>query len=401
MLTKSKKGIFATLAVLTLVTATALTGCGDGASTSSSGDTIQIGALVDKSGKGADWGRKNEIAMNIAVEEINASGGINGSPIELLVRDTNGRNEEAVNLTRSLAGQGVAAIVGPFFSGECEVAFPQANQLQVPIISPSSAKAGISENNRPWAFRNSMTDDKLLREATPRFVKAFDVKTVVVLHDERDAWSKAVGTDDLPREFKAAGVEILNEGNYFSFNTGETNFSAIVTQVRNLNPDAIAFGGLYNEAAAFAREMERQGLKIPVLGGVGMYAGALIQQGGTAVENFVATSSWNVDSEDEQARSFVEKFKPQAAQITPADPLPGSFEANHYETIYMIAHVLEQAGVDHTTPTEEVRLALRDGFANLKDFKGITGLTSIDEKGDGIKTIYPLVVREGRFEILE
>ncbi|ABZ83681.1 branched-chain amino acid abc transporter, amino acid-binding protein [Heliomicrobium modesticaldum Ice1] len=399
------------MSILSLLTATMLAGCGGGSSStaktgggsagSSSGNVVKIGALVDKSGKGADWGKKNEIAARIAVDEINAAGGINGAKIELVVKDTGGKNEDAVNLTRTLADEGVAAIVGPFFSGECEVAFPQANKLGVPIISPSSAKAGVSEKNRPWAFRNSMTDDKLLRDATPLFVKAYNVKTVAVIHDEKDAWSKAVGSTDLPREFKAAGVNIVNEGNYLTYKTGETNFAAIVTQIKTMNPDAIAFGGLYNEAASFAKEMERQGLKKPVLGGVGMYSAALIQQGGKAVEDFVATSCFNVYADNPRVKSFVDKFKPEAAKITPADDLPGSFEAQFYETFYMISNVLKKANKNGSTPVADLRNTIKDGLANLKDFEGLTGKTSIDDKGDGIKASYPMVVKNGKYEVLK
>ncbi|MBM7867717.1 ABC transporter substrate-binding protein [Heliobacterium gestii] len=399
------------MSILCMLTATLLAGCGGGSSLAaktgggsagnSAGKGIKIGALVDKSGKGADWGKKNEIAAKIAVDEINAAGGINGSKIELVVKDTGGKNEEAVNLTRTLAEEGVAAIVGPFFSGECEVAFPQANKLSVPIISPSSAKAGVSEKNRPWAFRNSMTDDKLLHDATPRFVNAYNVKAVAVIHDEKDAWSKAVGTTDLPREFKALGVTIVNEGNFLTYKTGETNFAAIVTQIKTLNPDAIAFGGLYNEAASFAKEMERQGLKKPLLGGVGMYSAALIQQGGKAVEDFVATSCFNVYTDNARVKSFVDKFKPEAAKITPADDLPGSFEAQFYETFSMLADVLKKANKTDASPVAELRGAVKDGLSGLKDFEGVTGKTSMDEKGDGVKANYPMVVKNGKYEVLK
>lgn len=398
-----KKGI----AAASLLTGMMLTACGGNTATQGNGTgnskdakPIKIGVLVDKTGKGADWGKKQEIAANIAADEINAAGGINGSKIELIFKDTGGKNEAAVKLTRDLDQEKVAAIAGPFFSGECEVAFPVANQLKVPIISASSAKPGVSANNRPWAFRNSMTDDKLLNNAIPKFVKQFNVKTIAIVHDEQDAWSKSVGTALFPQIIKKNNVQILNQNDLITFKTGTTDFSAAVTKLKSLNPDAIAFGGLYGEAASFAKEMERQGFKKPVIGGVGMYSAALIQQGGKSVENFVATADWNPDKPDPKVKTFVEKFTPIAQKITPADPSPGHFEANMYETIHVMAETLKKANKNGSTDLADLRETIKQGWSTLKGYPGITGTFNIDSAGDGDKENYPLIIKNGKYEIL-
>jgi branched-chain amino acid transport system substrate-binding protein len=389
-----------------------IAGCGaseEGKSSSNSGDSsggnktpIKIGALVPKSGAGADWGKKQEIAMKIALDEINKSGGINGSPLEIVFQDTGSDKQQAVTLTRKFATEDkVAAIIGPFFSGECEVTFPQANQLKVPIISASSAKPGVSAANRPWAFRNTMTDDKLLSEAVPKFIKKYNIKKIAIIHDAKDAWSVSVGTKLIGPLFEKNGVKVINAGDLITYQTGDTDFTAQVTKLKQFKPDAIAIGGLYQEAASIAKEMKRQSLNVPAIGGVGMYSAGLIQQGEDAVEGWVATSTWWAERPDPKVQSFVDTFKPEAGKITPKDPYPGLFDANTYEVVVMVADILKQANLDGGKSTEDLRNAIKDGFTNLKGYQSITGTTDIDGNGDGVKSIYPLIIKDGKYIVLE
>src|SRR5690606_9969783 len=138
------------------------------------------------------------------------------------------KNEEAVTLTREMIRKGVAAIAGPYFSGEAEVAFPIANREGVPIISSSAAKPGITDNNRPWAFRNAISNDKLMEVTVPAFAKYYNVTKFAILYDEKDAVSKSDGTDVLPKAIESNGYEIINKNEPITFKTGDTDFSAIV-----------------------------------------------------------------------------------------------------------------------------------------------------------------------------
>jgi len=122
---------------------------------------VKIGILMPLSGKGASYGQHQETAMKMALEELEKTG-IKGEKVEAVVYDTRGENSEAINLTRKLiSNDKVLAIIGPFFSAECEVAFPIAVQNKTPIITASSAKPGIATKNRPWAFRNALSSDQM------------------------------------------------------------------------------------------------------------------------------------------------------------------------------------------------------------------------------------------------
>ena len=114
----------------------------------------KIGVLMPLSGKGASYGAHQQVAVKMFQDK--------GGALTLVVYDTRGENTDAINLTRKLIGSDhVVAIVGPLFSGESEVTFPVAVQGKTPIITPTSAKPGIAAANRPWAFRNALTSDKL------------------------------------------------------------------------------------------------------------------------------------------------------------------------------------------------------------------------------------------------
>lgn len=391
----------------------AVVGCGSSGtekSTSETGKTavekqvepLKIGVLTGLTGKGADWGKKQKVALEIVEQELNKSGGINGNPVKFIIYDTGGENQQAVILSRKLADEDkVLAILGPYFSGESEVAFPQANEMKIPIISPTSAKPGISAANRPWAFRNSMTDDKMLITALPIFLKKYPVNNIVLVSDMKDAISKSFGTQTLPAAIKATpGLAMLRDGQPITFNTGDTDFSAQVSTLKQLKPEAVGIGGLYQDCATLAREMKRQGVNIPVLGNVGMYSDALIEQGGDAVEGWVALSNYWPNSPDPKVQEFNAKFK-TVAQAAGISPNPDSFAACMYDTAMITVDIIRKNNITAKTPVEEARLAIKDGWTTVKDFEGVMGKTSMDEVGDGIKEVYALIVKDGKWDRLE
>lgn len=362
---------------------------------------VKIGVLVPKTGKGKDWGLKTEIAYKIAANEINNNGGINGSPLELIIEDTGGKNEEAVTLTREMIRKGVAAIAGPYFSGEAEVAYPIANKEGVPIISSSAAKPGITDNNRPWAFRNAMSNDKLMEVTVPAFAKHYNVSKFAIIYDEKDAVSKSDGTDVLPKAIENNGYVIVNKNEPITFKTGDTDFSAIVTKLKGMNPEAIAFGGLYQEGLNFAKELKRQGLNVPVIGTVGLFSMALLEEGGADVEGWVVPSFFNTFSDDARVVQFIVQFEPEAVKYTPNSTLPDAFNASAYDTMHIIAKSLIDKGLNGDASLDEQRQAIREGWEGLKDYKGITGNTTILENGDAQKQVYVLIIDNGEYKEIQ
>ena len=159
--------------------------------------------MVPLTGKGAEWGQAAKISMDIAVDEINAKGGVGGVPIDLICYDTQTLEAEGLKtVSRLVERDKVLAISGPCFSSVFETIAPQLDQLKTVINSYCSAKPGLSDMSN-WAFRNTLTSDKQLKPVVAAWVKEYQPKKVVIIYDAEDAVSKAEGVKILPALLKA------------------------------------------------------------------------------------------------------------------------------------------------------------------------------------------------------
>ena len=224
-------------------------------------DQITVGAIVPSSGPFAEWGRTNTTTLNLLEKQVNEAGGIAGRKLKIVIYDDGAKPAEAANALRKLAGDDkVLAVAGPLTSSTCEVTFPVANEMKIVSTSQASSKPGVAKANRPWAFRNTVDEGILAKVSVPYFKKTFDVKTVAVIYDAKDAVSTAIATKIMPKVFASADIKVLNESDLISFNTGELDVSAQVTKLKGLNPDGVVIGADYSQAITVIREMKRQGL---------------------------------------------------------------------------------------------------------------------------------------------
>ncbi len=358
---------------------------------------VKFGLLVSKTQKGIAWGRKQEIAAQMAVAEIDKAGGINGSKIDLVIYDTAGENQQAVILTRKLATEDkVVAILGPVFSAEAAVAFAQAKQLEVPIISGSAAMPGLAGKNKPWAFTAQATDYKVQLIVSKRFVETYKVKRVAMLQDTKDGWSKFV-VKPMVESMTAAGATVINAEAPITFQTGDTDFSVQVTKLKSLNPDAVVFAGLYTEAAGIAREMKRQRVGIPAVGGMGMTDPQLIEQGQDSVEGWMVPTTFWPDAPDTKVRAFTATVTERAKTAVPDSPVPDKNVANMYDVVHITAKILRDAGMDGGTSLRDARAAIQKGWAGLRAYTGISGTLSMDPEHEADRSVLVLVVKDGRF----
>src|SRR5215218_8313723 len=158
------------------------------------GREIVLGAIVPSSGPFAEWGRTNTVTLKMLEKQVNDAGGVNGAKLKIVIYDDAARPAQATNSMRKLAGDDkVLAVAGPLTSSAAEVAFPVANQMKVVATSQASSKPGVAKLNRPWAFRNTIDEGILAKTTVPYFKKAFDVKTVAIIYDAKDATAATVG----------------------------------------------------------------------------------------------------------------------------------------------------------------------------------------------------------------
>jgi branched-chain amino acid transport system substrate-binding protein len=355
---------------------------------------VSIGILTPSSGKGASYGQQQQNAISMFMEKYADIGGKAGK-LKLVIYDTRGENTEAINLSRKLMDSDqVAAIVGPQFSAEAEVAFPLALRGETMMITPMAAKAGIASANRPWAFRFALTTENVYRPLLDAWLKkqATPIKTVVILMDAKDAVSSFDGKTVFPALLKEKGVTVLDT---VSFQTGDIDYSAQVTRAKALNADGIVVSALYNEAAHVVAELRKQGMAQPIVAGVGINDPRFIQIGGAATEGVMTGSDFFADNPKPAVAAWVKEYEERFKQK------PSNAAGQMYDTLYLMRECIKSTGVTGSELKSD-RVKLRDCWANMKDMEApLMGATSIDKNGDGTRIPTVLTVKGTAFVVAQ
>jgi branched-chain amino acid transport system substrate-binding protein len=365
-----------------------------------SGREIAIGAIVPSSGPFAEWGRTNTVALKMLEKQVNDAGGVNGAKLKIVIYDDAARPAQATNSMRKLAGDDkVLAVAGPLTSSAAEVAFPVANQMKLVATSQASSKPGVAKLNRPWAFRNTIDEGILAKTTVPYFKKAFDVKTVAIIYDAKDATAATVGQRIMPAVLKENGITIANENDLLSFNTGDLDVSAQVTKMKSLNPDGVMVSADYSQGITVIREMKRQGLIKPVVGATQLISSAILK---AAPEiPIVSPATFYATMKGERAEKFVAELQPLLRKESglPPEIEPSMYDANIYEIVSMYVDAVKKAGVSSKPEDLEAdRTKIRDHMAKLQGFEGLGGPIGFNDDGDAIKAFYIVQGQNGSWE---
>jgi branched-chain amino acid transport system substrate-binding protein len=367
------------------------------------GDEVLVGLLVPLTKKGASYGVQSRAATEVAVEEINANGGIRGRTLKMITLDTEGDNALGIQLARQLIDKHkVLAIHGPQWSAVSEAVFPICERSKLLCFSPTSTKPGVSAPYW-WAFRNTV-DENILVPQTLAWVQQHYpwVKTAALLTDIKDAYSKSLGHDVFRVKLPEVGIHVVEEVDYV---TGDTDFSAHITKIKAKNPDLIAVGGTWVETANMMKEAEKQELKVLWVGGVGFGNARLIENTGTASEGAVFNATYDKDDASETNQTYIRRLLEKVPKETPHWPA-----ANCYDTMKMLAHAIDQANIQNSQKSlTEDRMKVRNALAQIKDFPGITSadgkismIDMVDGKhvGDASKKGTLTQVQNGRFTVV-
>jgi branched-chain amino acid transport system substrate-binding protein len=369
--------MIATMAVLTLA------GCGGGGasnddSQSASGDVIKIGTLGPLTGNVATYGISVKNGVEIAVDEFNADGGIDGKEIKLFSEDTRGDQTEAASTANKLIQQdNVLAIVGGVISSETMTAGPISNDAKVVMISPSSTATGVPEIG-DYVFRNCLSDEVQAIQLAEYAANEMGIKKFAIIYHNNDYGLS------LKDAFEEKAKELAEVTNVEAYNEGESDFRAQLTKIKNYEPDALYIAGYYTEAAKIAQQAREQGLDVQILGADGFYSPKLIELGGDAVENVIFTAGFFTDDPAENVQSFVSAYKDKFGSE------PDMFAAQAYDAAKILLTAIKNSG-------GEGGEKLQSEMAKIKDFPGITGKTSFTSTGDALKDIIKLKVENGKF----
>lgn len=230
--------------------------------------------------------------------------------------------------------------------------------------------------------------------AIKKWIDYYKIKTAVIIYDAKDALAKSEATLVYPPILIKYGIKILDNLTYV---TGDIDFSAQITKINHLSPDGILIGGNPVEAANIVREARRQGMKQAFIGGGSTCTADLIRLGGKDVEGFFSGTHVWIERPDARMQKFVKNFMDKGKTIL-AGQKPDSGAVCIYDSVYITKEIIEKAKVtNRPDDLEKDREKIRDGWTNLTDFPGITGLTTMDKFGDGAGDNYVLMVKNGEF----
>jgi len=364
------------------------------------GREIVIGAVVPSSGPFAEWGRANTTTLQMLEKQINGSGGINGAKLRISILDDATKPAQATNDLRKLAGDDkVLAVAGPLTSSAAEVTFPVANEMKVVATSQASSKPGVAKLNRPWAFRNTIDEGVLGRTTVPFYKKAFNIKSVAIIFDAKDATAATVGSKIMPGLMRENDIEVLNATDPLSFNTGDLDVSAQVTKMKALNPDGVVVSADYSQAVTVIREMKRQGMVKPVVGSTQLISSAILK---AAPEiPIVAPATFYATMKGDKPEAFVNELQPLLRKTSglPPEIEPSMYDANIYEIVSIYIDAIKASGV--TGKPEDLdadRARIRDYMAKLASFPGLGGSIGFNDDGDAIKAFYVLQGENGAWQ---
>jgi branched-chain amino acid transport system substrate-binding protein len=365
---------------------------------------IKIGVAFGLTGMWSDWAKRNIIALDMAIEKINAAGGVNGMPLKPVIYDTASKPTEAARIVRKLAEDDkVLAILGPFSSSECEVAFPVGKRIGIVMIAQASSKPGVAVRYRPYAFRNKVDEARLAIPAMKKWIAHYNIKSVAIVHDTKDAVSRALGTMVFPMVSKKMGLKIVNAGKFVTFTTGDFDMSPQVTRLKGFNFDGIIFGGVYMDGVTFIKEARRQGLNKPMIGGNPLMHSLFPARAGKAGEGVFSNSEFYHWMPKPRVQKFTKEFAKRAKEKGFDPPYPLQFDVSVYDSTHMLAHVMKEKGITNKAgDLAKERELIMKGLNELKNFPGLATALSFDQKtGDAAREVYVVKAQGGEWVLVD
>jgi branched-chain amino acid transport system substrate-binding protein len=372
------------LLAVTLAGAVFAAGCGKSGGNADA--TIKVGEYASLTGKEATFGTSSHEGTALAVEQINAAGGVLGKQLDLIYEDDRSVPGEAATIAKKLINSNnVVALLGEVASGRSLEAAPIAQANRVPMISPSSTNPKVTQVG-DYIFRVCFTDPfqgKLLADFARNSLK---VQKVAIFSDVAAPYS--VGLAQFFRDpFVAAGGTVVSEQKYTG---GDKDFKAQLTVIKNASPDAIMVPGYYTDVGLIVAQARQLGITVPIFGGDGWEAPELIQiAGADALKDTYYSTHFSPQSTDPAAQKFVAAYEAKYG-----GKVPDAMAALGYDSAMVLVDAIRRAG----TTAEP---ALRDAIAATQGFMGATGATTLDANRDASKPAVIITVKDGKFQYLE
>jgi branched-chain amino acid transport system substrate-binding protein len=361
-----------------------ISGCGGktgGAVSSGAKNAAKIGFTAALTGGAAAYGKSEEEGVRLAVEEINKKGDF---PIDLLVEDTKAVPADSMNATKKLIQEKVSMIIGPMTSNEAKAAGPIIQNAKVPSLEISVTAENITDIG-DCIFRNSVPESKNIPQTVKKTHKLLGYKTAAILY-AHDNEQHVTAQKYFQKTMEEEGVQVIDVE---TFGSKDSEYSAQLTNIQHKAPDVIVVCSYYQEGSRILKKMREMGMDQPVLGDNGFVSPELGKMAGAAADNVYVSSMWSADRKDEKVQKFVENYTKAYGRA------PDQFAASAYDGVYMAMDAMQRAGT--TTDYKKIR----DALAQMKDFKGVCGTFSFDEKRDPVVDLILMKMQDGKFGVVD
>ena len=366
--------------VLLLLALPALLFVGD----ATAAEPVRLGLFMSMSGRDASFGQASAAGTRLAVDELNAAGGVLGRPLELLIEDNRSlAGESATAVKKLIARDHVVALIGECVSARTLEAAPVAQNAGVPLVTPASTNARVTAAG-DCIFRVCFADP-FQGEVLATFARRrLGFRRAAVLLDNSAPY--AVGlTESFVRTFTALGGEIVIRQQYTG---GEKDFRAQLTAIKAAAPDFLFLPAYWAEAGLAARQARGLGFTAPFLGGDAYEAPQFLDIGGLALEGTYYSTHYSPENADPAVQSFVARYRARHGSV------PNGLSALSYDAVRLLADAISRAGSTD-------RAAVRAALAATRDFASVTGRTTLNAQRDAVKDVAIMTVRDGRIVFVE
>ena len=342
----------------------------------SESDTIAIGGIFPLSGDVAVYGVECKKGIDLAIDEINEAGGVNGKKLVLIGEDDEGKPDKSVNAFKKLTTKDkVKFIIGSLTSGCVQAVTTLAQAGRVIQIAPAATSPAITEAG-DYIFRACFIDPFQGTVGGKFATDTLGAKRAAVLYDIQNDYSVGL-EENFVKAFEAGGGTVVARESY---STGDKDFNAQLTKIKNAAPDVVYIPDYYGTVALIARQLRMQGITTPIVGGDGW--DGLAGNAGDEVLNGFYSNHYAVDSEVPAVQKFVSSFK------TKYNSAPNAFAALGYDSVYMLRDAIAKAG---TLDVASVRAALEQTNGDY-----VTGHLTFDALHNPVKSAVMLeLVRSG------
>lgn len=346
-------------------------------------DTIKFGLVAPLSGDNGAYGTKQEKGYELALEEINAAGGVLGAKLELETYDDGGDASTAANGAQKFADDDSIMAIGGSCLTSCTAAMlpitGDAEMAQLVVSSSAKSLTGISD----YFFRMAVQDAAVGPQIANQFTKMGKTKAVT-MYCNNDYGSGL--KDSFNAQFEANGGQILNS---IPYQATDQDFAAILTTVKSLDSDCIALCGTTTDGALIIKQARQMGIEAEIMGQPGLYSQNVIDIAGDASEGLLCSGVFVADGADEKGQEFVTKYGEKYN-----GEVPDGFAALAYDQMYVLADAAERAM--EANDGELTRQTLAEALKET-NYEGVTGTVNFDENGDWVRDYLTLTVKDGKY----